>query len=69
MDNLLFVNAELEFLEMLINTCRVARDPKRKGRLEMAVPAAQWEMRFEARLAELKAVVPALASQKETVAA
>ena len=52
-DILCFVNAEIEFLEMLIKTCRAARDPKRKSRVEMAVPAAQWEMKFESRLAEL----------------
>lgn len=53
-DNLYFVNAEIEFLETLIKSCRAARDPKRKSRVEMAVPAAQWEMKFEARLAELR---------------
>lgn len=38
-----------------MKTCQMARHPKRpKSRLEMAVPAAQWEMVFTARLAELK---------------
>lgn len=48
------MNAEIEFLEMLIKTCRVARDPKRAhNRTEMAIPAAQWEMTFKKRLEEL----------------
>lgn len=57
------MNAEIEFLELMVKQCRAARDPKRKSRLEMAIPAAQWEMRFEARLKELAASaapVPAL---------
>lgn len=51
---LLCVNAEVEFLKTLVSTCRVARDPKRRGnRTEMAIPAAQWEMVFQKRLEEL----------------
>lgn len=48
------VNAEIELLELLIKTCKAVRNPQRPGaRTEMAIPAAQWEMRFEERKAEL----------------
>jgi len=60
-DNLHFVNSEIEFLEQLIKTCRATRDPKRAtSRTEMAIPAAQWEMKFQARLEELKQPLPTL---------
>lgn len=63
------MDAEIELLETLIKTCRAIRDPKRpKSRLELAAPAATYEMQFTKRLDELKKpVVPAL--PKETVAA
>jgi hypothetical protein len=49
------VNAEIEFLQLLVKTCKTARDPQRRGsRTEMAIPAAQWEMKFEERIAALK---------------
>jgi hypothetical protein len=54
-DNFSFVNAETDFLKLLIKTCRAARDPKRPGsRTEMAIPAAQWEVTFQKRLHELE---------------
>lgn len=54
-DNPSYVNAEIEFLEMLVKLCRTARDPKRpKSRTEIAVPAAQWEIRFQDRIKQLK---------------
>ena len=69
-DYLYCVNAEIEFLEMLVKTCRVARDPKRpRSRTEMAIPAAQWEMRFEERLAALKGQEKQKPLALETVAA
>lgn len=54
-DYLMRMNAEIEFLEQLVKNCRAMRDPKRpRSRTEMAIPAAQWEMKFEARLRELE---------------
>ncbi len=48
------MDAEIEFLEQLVKTCRSVRNPNRpRARTELAVPAAQWEMRFQARIAEL----------------
>lgn len=52
----MFVNAEIEFLELLVKTCKSVRNPKR--RVELAVPAAQWEMRFEERIRQLKNQTP-----------
>ena len=50
------MNAEIELLETLIKTCRAVRDPQRRGsRTEMAIPAAQWEMKFSERLNQLTA--------------
>lgn len=52
MDN---ASAEIEFLGTLIRTCQAVRDPKRaKNRLELAVPAATWELKFKQRVEELK---------------
>jgi hypothetical protein len=52
---ILFVQtAEIELLDMLIQTCRAVqntRNPRR--RLDLVVPAAQWEMEFRKRRNEL----------------
>lgn len=42
---------EHEFLEILRKTCRTMRQAR--NRPEMAIPAAEWEMKINSRLAEL----------------
>lgn len=42
---------EIEFLEHLKKTCRTLRTSR--NRPELAIPAAEWEMKINARLAEL----------------
>ena len=52
---MLITDTEYEFLQLLLKTCKATRDPRNpKSRTEMAIPAAQWEMKFKARLAEIE---------------
>ena len=58
------MNAEIEFLKLLIRTCQSVRTPRNpKHRVEMAVPAAQWEILFNQRLHDLN-TMPAKDSAK-----
>lgn len=43
---------EHEFLEILRKTCRTMRQAR--NRPEMAIPAAEWEMKINSRMAELE---------------
>lgn len=46
------VEVEREFLAVLLKTCRTVRAGRRP---EMAVPAAEWEMKINERLHEMEA--------------
>lgn len=45
------MNAEIEFLEILKKTCRTMRQSR--TRPDLAIPAAEWEIRINTRLDEL----------------
>jgi len=48
-------DAERELLELLIKTCRSVRNPRNpRTRIELAIPAAEWEMKFLERKAKLE---------------
>jgi hypothetical protein len=50
------MEAEIKLLQLLVRTCQAVRSPHNpKNRVEMAVPAAQYEMQFNQRLEKLKA--------------
>lgn len=47
--------AETELLNLFIKTCHTVRDPRnRRSRIELVIPAAEWEKKFHARLDEIK---------------
>lgn len=61
------VPVEIEFLEHLKKTCRTLRTSR--NRPELAIPAAEWEMKINERLSELeKQQTPALAGMEKVAA-
>jgi hypothetical protein len=54
-DFILSVNAEVEFLHLLIRTCHAVQSPQNKRRMiQLVSPAAQWEEKFQSRIKEIE---------------
>lgn len=50
------LDAEREFLKMLLKLCHTTRDPRnRRSRPEMVIVSSRWEMQFQKRLEEIEA--------------
>ena len=50
------MDEEIELLNLFIKTCQTVRSARNpRNRVALAVPAAQWEIKFNARRAELEA--------------
>lgn len=61
------IPVEIEFLEHLKKTCRTLRTSR--NRPELAIPAAEWEMKINNRLTELERQQTAALPGMEKVAA